>query len=158
MGRTAAIEWKDTEGYVNGKMVANTCPVAGLYEPAVMFGEKFLKKFAPVLTLEGAKTWCDETYAQFCSVNQQEQPTEPLLTWIDGEGFLDGVLRAWVRQPSTVMATVGTYYLNNTPRQNPLVVAQVFGNKVGCVEQAHCLTEDDAKRWCERVIREEKKP
>jgi hypothetical protein len=146
MGKKVEIQWEDNTCYV-GKL-----PVASAWE----------KDGKGYYQLQGEQwgTWHGETRRD-AMLHVEEILTgarESFLTWIDGEGFLDGVLRAWVRQPSTSMATVGTHYLNDTPRQNPLMVAQVFGNKVGYVEQAHCLTEDDAKRWCERVIREEKKP
>jgi len=76
------------------------------------------------------------------------QPTEPqpLIQWIDGEGFVDGVFRATVEKSAITHTNAGE------KREKPLFRAFVIREDGVQSKAANCLDEPAAKRWCERMI------
>jgi len=157
------IEWISDGLFVNRSPMARVWPAQDGTFVAFAVSGATLATFNYVPTKVVAQKWCERVVsgetpnaaakALFVAqtiyhTGNPPQPTEPkpLIEWIDGEGFVDGVFRATVEESAITHTNAGE------KRGKPLFRAFVIREDGVQSKAANCLDELAAKRWCERMI------
>lgn len=157
----SVIDWSETCAYVGGLVKGYAHCIDGHWWGFVVENDGSLTAVVAGEDFDEAKGWVSwvlggrdtlngplETKAQPLQPKDIGKPTkpQPLIQWIDGEAFVDGVFRATVEKSAITHTNAGE------KREKPLFRAFVIREDGVQSKAANCLDELAAKRWCERMI------